>query len=271
MTTSTLSPLGETLLTPLYARAHAPDLLPELGFVDPHAVALIVRTQADTYNTLTDLSSVAGMVLRTMLYDRLTRQFAEAHPDAVVVSVGVGLCARNLRLGPQLRGVDWFGIDLPDVVDLRLELMPADEMPLVAASVGQPGFLRHIRHEDRPTLVLAEGVLPYLTPWEVRTFLRECATLPAGSQLVADVFHPMVATFSLHPISWATGAPMKSGAVSARDLAGQAPGLEVVDEFELFNQIGGAPWMWAAWTKAVTWGGRLYCVAQLRTTGLDTG
>ena len=260
---SALSPVGKTLLTPLYARAHAADLLPELGFIDQHAVALIVRTGAEPYELLTDLSSVAGMVTRTMLFDQLVREFTARHPDALVVSAGVGLCARNLRLGADMRQVDWVGVDLPDVVGLRLDLMPTDPMPLVSASVGAPGFLDGLDVDGRPTLVLAEGVLPYLSSAQVRVFLSECAGLPPGSQLVADVFHPMVAAFRMHPITWATGAPMRSGAAGAQDLARTVPGLRVAGQYDVLERLAGAPAMWAAWARAATWGGRPYTVAHL--------
>lgn len=263
VSTSALSPLGKTLLTPLYARAYAADLLPELGFIDQHAVALIVRVHAKRHELLTDLSSVAGMVMRTMLFDQLTREFTARYPNALIVAAGVGLCARNLRLAADMRSADWVGVDLPEVIALRGELMPADPMPLVAASVGRPGFLDEVDVDGRPTLVLAEGVLPYLSPAEVRVFLTECTRLPVGSQIVADVFHPIVSTFAMHPISWATGAPMRSGASSARDLASTVPGLRVAGEHDFMERIGGIPELWAAWTRSITWGGRLYTVAQL--------
>lgn len=263
-----LTPVEETLLTPLWARAYAGDMLPELGFIDQHAVALIVRIDAPRSRILTDPDSVAGMVLRTIVFDRLTQEFVKRHPDAAIVSVGVGLCARNLRLGPSFPStVSWYGVDLPEVVALRHDLMPTDEMPLVTASIGEPGFLDKLDLAGRPTLVLAEGVLMYLESGEVHTFLSECAEqLMPGSQVIADIFHPIVVASGMHPISWATGASLKSGVVDAAHLARIVPGFVAVGEHDVFEHIGTPYWLASTWTRWLTLGGRIYCVARLQRT-----
>ncbi|MER6202074.1 hypothetical protein ABT234_32495 [Streptomyces sp. NPDC001586] len=46
-------------------------------------------------------------------------------PDAVVVSVGIGLDTRAERLAGALPpSVTWLGVDMPEVVDLRATLLP---------------------------------------------------------------------------------------------------------------------------------------------------
>ncbi|MCY0920944.1 hypothetical protein OS965_22630 [Streptomyces sp. H27-G5] len=50
----------------------------------------------------------------------LTREFTAAHPNAVVVAAGTGLCTRAQRLaGAVPPGVSRVGVDFPEVVDLR--------------------------------------------------------------------------------------------------------------------------------------------------------
>ncbi|WP_208719834.1 class I SAM-dependent methyltransferase [Amycolatopsis circi] len=74
--------------------------------------------------------------------------------------------SRAFRLDPP-SGVRWFDVDLPDVIALRRKLYSADDgYRTIAASVTDSGWLDEIP-ADRPTLILAEGLLRYLREAEV--------------------------------------------------------------------------------------------------------
>lgn len=61
-----LGVVGETLLTPLYARANAERLLPGIGLRDPLAAGLLERAGHDPARVLTDRSNLAGALHRTL-------------------------------------------------------------------------------------------------------------------------------------------------------------------------------------------------------------
>lgn len=258
----------ETMLTPLWARAHARDVVPELGFDDPFARALLDRVEVDTDRVLTDHGNVAGTIHRTITLDDIVRAFVDVHPEAVVITAGCGLCARDRRLGPEVGDdVTWIGVDAGPVLAWRRTLVPDDPSTLVEASVAAPGWLRAVPVAGRPTLVLAEGVLMYLGDDEVRHFLTSVATLPNGSQIGADVFHPRIARSGRHPIVKATGAEFRSGVRDGAELAGLVPGLELVAEHDVMERIGRPHRLAARAFRLATRGGRAYHVAQLRVTG----
>ena len=269
MTTATpLDPVAETLLTPLWARAHAPEVVPDLGFHDPYAADLLDRTGFDSDRVLTDHGNVAGTIHRTLVLDDLVRSFAHRHADAVVVSAGCGLCARDRRLGPDLPAtVTWIGVDAPEVLDVRRDLVDDDPSTLVEASVDDPGWLDDVPVGDRPAIVLAEGVLMYLDDAGLRGFLTGAARLRAGSEVAADVFHPKVASSDRHPIVKATGARFRSGARDGAELAGLVPGFELVAEHDVMERIGRPHRVAAKAFSVATRGGRMYHLAQLRVTG----
>lgn len=266
MPPSTWDPVEETLLTPLWARAHAAEVAPEVGFSDPFATALLDEVGFDSQRVLKDHGNVAGALHRTVVFDDLVRRFVARHGErAVVVSAGCGLCARDRRLGAGLpAGVRWIGVDTAEVIAVRARLVPDDRCELVAVSVDDAGWVGSLDIGDRPAIVLAEGVLMYLDDEGLRGFLGGVAALASGSEAVADVFHPRIAKSGRHPIVKATGAQFRSGAGRGTGLAALAPGLELVAEHDVMERIGRAQRVMANTFRTLTRGSRIYYVAQLR-------
>lgn len=268
MDATTLGPVEQTLLTPLWARANAPEVTPELRSSDPYAADLLARAGADGVGVLTDHSNVAGAIHRTLVLDDVVRGFARRRPDGVVVSAGCGLCARDRRLAPDLPStVSWVGVDAAEVVAVRRSLVPEDGSTLVAGSGAAADWTAALPLDDRPTLVVAEGVLMYLDDAGLRGFLTGAASLPAGSEVAADVFHSKVALSDEHPIVKATGATFLPGVRDGAELAGLVPGLALVAEHDVMERIGRAQRLAAKAFRTATRGGRMYHVAHLRVTG----
>ncbi|MFD5557104.1 class I SAM-dependent methyltransferase [Streptomyces sp. NPDC127068] len=268
-----LNGVSVTLLTPLYGRAHAADLLPGTTFRDPLAARLLARIDYRLPEVLTDRGNAVGSVHRAIVLDGITTEFAARHPDGVVLSAGIGLDTRAHRLDDRIPdSVTWLGVDLPDVVRLRRTLLPDDPVTLLAASVTEPGWHDTLtaRTSDRPVLVLAEGLLMYFAPDQVRFFLDSCRTaFGPGTELSGDYFHPRIALSDRHPIVKATGARFRSGAPDGRHLAATAPGWHVVAEHPVMERIGPVHRAVAGLFRLVTLGSRPYAVAHLKADAPD--
>jgi O-methyltransferase involved in polyketide biosynthesis len=186
-----LSRVEETMLFTLYGRAldarsaspvlgdrWADDVLRRLGPVG----AKVRLTAADRYLT----------VLRARRMDGWTRAFLARHPDATVLQLACGLDSRAFRVDVPA-GVRWFDVDLPEVVAIRRGLYPARAgYTTIAASVTGDGWLDQVP-TDRPTLVVAEGLLMYLAEDDVDRLLeRLSGRIPRG-ELVFDVLPPSIA------------------------------------------------------------------------------
>ncbi|MGV9268268.1 hypothetical protein ACWDRR_26795 [Kitasatospora sp. NPDC003701] len=65
-----LTGVAKTLLTPLYGRAHADRLLPDGGFHDPLAAAVLAGTGFRPDEVLTDRSNAVGAIHRAIVFDR---------------------------------------------------------------------------------------------------------------------------------------------------------------------------------------------------------
>jgi O-methyltransferase involved in polyketide biosynthesis len=267
-----LGVVGETLLTPLYAKAKASEIVPEAGFEDPLAARLLARVGYDLDRVLTDHGNVAGAIRRTQAIDEVTAAFAAAHPDAQVVSVGIGLCTRHDRLAGRVpAGARWIGVDTADVVDLRRELLPDDPVELHAASIADPAWAGGIDPE-RPTLVIAEGVLMYLDAGGLASFLAGGRDrFGPGTEVVGDHFHPKVASSDRHPIVRATGARFLSGVRNGRELADLVDGYELVAELPVMELLGSAQRTAARAFRLASRGGRIYAVSHLRVAAAGPG
>jgi O-methyltransferase involved in polyketide biosynthesis len=95
-----------------------------------------------------------------MLDDRV-RAFIRGHPDAVVVDLGAGLDSGFYRVDPP-PSVDWYSLDLPGILALRDEVLPADpHSHSVPVSVAEKRWPEGIPG-DRPTMLVADGLFAFL-------------------------------------------------------------------------------------------------------------
>jgi O-methyltransferase len=267
-----LSLVGETLLTPLYAKANAQRLLPGAGFDDPLAARLLNAMDYDPERVPTGHNTVAGAVYRTMALDDATVVFARQHPTGQVVSAGIGLCTRHARLAGRIPDtIDWYGVDTDDVIQLRRELLPDDPVHLAAASIIDPAWTTML-DAARPTLLIAEGVLMYLDPAGLTGFLGSAREhFGAGLDLVADYFHPKLAFSGTRPIVRRTGVQFRSGARNGAALAALTPGYTLVAEYPVMERIGPARHLAARAFQTLSGGGRAYAIAHLRSVPAAEG
>ncbi|WP_423464373.1 class I SAM-dependent methyltransferase [Promicromonospora sp. MS192] len=181
-----LSPVQETLLLTLYARAQdsrAP--APILG--DTLAAAIADRIAQDTGYDFGRLkvrpSLVASTALRAKKLDDVVRQFTTTHPEAVVVDLGCGLDTRMARCTPPA-GVDWYDVDLPQVTELRQQYLPG-RSHLVATDITAESW-SEVLPDDRPTMIVAEGVLPFLPGDSFPAMIRQLTTRLRAGELALN-------------------------------------------------------------------------------------
>lgn len=181
-----LTPLEKTLLITLKGRAL--DSMAKTSFLrDDLAADLAGRLDHDLGTVSLGLGVQEGIVIRTSMLDRAVDAFVRAHPDAVVVELGSGLETRMSRLDPPVT-VDWFDVDLPDVIALRGAMMPVRENAHpVGASLLDPQWTETVP-ADRPTILVADGLLGFLSEKEITNLLRRITGHFAGGQLVTNAY-----------------------------------------------------------------------------------
>lgn len=99
-----------------------------------------------------------------------------------------------MRASPNVR---WIDVDQPRVVEARARLLPRPpgDYTLRALQVTKSGWLRDLPN-DRPTLVVAEGLFPFLTATEGKQVLHDIASYFSRGEIITDHVSPMVALLS---------------------------------------------------------------------------
>ncbi|MFC5826101.1 class I SAM-dependent methyltransferase [Nonomuraea insulae] len=169
-------------------------------------------------------------VVRAKAHDDWARSFLADHPDAVVLHLGCGLDARVYRIDPPAT-VDWYDLDYPSVIELRRRFLPPREhYTLIGSSVTDLAWLERVSH-DRPVLMIAEGLVPYLTETDVRRLLTSVVdAFPAGQIQIDTVPVWAWRTSKWDPTLRKYGARFHSGFNDPAELANWHPRLEYVDE-----------------------------------------
>jgi O-methyltransferase involved in polyketide biosynthesis len=225
-----LTPVQKTLMITLKGRAlDSRSARPILS--DPLAAALLDRLDYDTDTVRLGPGVQIGIAIRTGILDRAVDAFVRAHPDAVVVELGCGLETRMFRIDPPAT-VDWYDVDLPEVVALREELLPhRANAHSIGRSALDPRWTDTIP-PDRPTVVVGDGFFGFLTEEQNRRVLARITDHFARGELVANAYTRIAARMAAS-YTGSVGMPKgfrAFGFDDPRHLSELNPRLAFVDE-----------------------------------------
>lgn len=169
-------------------------------------------------------------VVRAKAFDDWARAFLADQPEAVVLNLGCGLDARVYRVDP-VAAVDWYDLDYPTVIEMRHRFLPSREHhTLIGSDVTDLAWLATIPH-GRPVLMIAEGLVPYLTEADARRLLTSVIdAFPAGQILFDTVSVSAWHASKWDPLGRKYNARFQCGFDDPSALAGWHPRLEFVDE-----------------------------------------
>ncbi|MEP9374297.1 class I SAM-dependent methyltransferase [Mesorhizobium sp. KR1-2] len=242
----------ETLLITLYGKAlesRRADTL--LG--DCFADEAIGRIDYDFSRLEVDANLAASLAIRASTLDAWIRAFLAAHPDAIVLELGCGLDTRVFRIDPD-DGVEWFDIDFPEVMELRRKLYPAHRSCRpIASSVTVPEWLAQVPR-DRPAMVVAEGLTPYLTSEEGPRLVAWLVSHLGSGELICDVYSELGLKFvRLSPSFRATGAEIHWAIDDPHELELAAPGLTLIEDIPAYRPEHAARMDWSAGWIVLVW------------------
>lgn len=216
-----------TNLCTLYLRAYE-NRSPASILGDAAAAEAVDRIEYDWDRMRRSMRPASNQYLVTMRakqFDDWSADFLRRHPNAVVLHLGCGMDTRAFRLRPP-EDVLWFDIDQPDVIALRRKLYDdRDGYRMIGSSVAEEAWLDEIP-ADRPTLMVAEGLLMYLTEPEVRRLLQNLTDRFGGGELLFDTTSPMGPRLS----KVLTKGITKWGIADARELQRWNPRLRFLEQ-----------------------------------------
>jgi O-methyltransferase involved in polyketide biosynthesis len=199
---------------------------------DPKAVELVGQLHYDFSGVQRLKDEQVNYVLRMREFDRLARVFLAEHPGGVIVDLGCGLDTRFERIDNGR--VEWYGLDLPEVIELRKELL--DETPrshFIGCSVLDNAWLEPVSvHGQRPFLFLAEGVFMYLEGAQVKSLVLTLRDRFPGAELAFDAYSPIhVWRHNLQTSTSKISFPARWGIWHGQEIEGWGDGIHLLDEW----------------------------------------
>jgi O-methyltransferase involved in polyketide biosynthesis len=176
-----LAGVSETMLWTLYARATEAQR-PDGILSDPACVGIF---RAIDYDFMRHFGIPDGILAaRAAEIDQALRKWLVHNPDGCVVSLGEGLETQALRVdNGRMR---WLSVDLPDAIRLRERfLKPTERFRHIATGALDPAWADSV-DGSRGVFIVAQGLLMYLHPDEVRKVFCTIADRFPGAEMVFD-------------------------------------------------------------------------------------
>ncbi len=245
----TLIGVPEALLVTFYLRAmesQRPDAL----IKDEKAEALVKKvSDAGLYDFdrikslhLSEANKLV-IILRNRELDRYAQDFLARNPEAVVVHIGCGLDSRFERVcseKPDIEQVEWYDLDLPDVIKLRRKLIGEEGgcYHLLGCSVLEDAWLDRVSvHRQRPFLFLAEGVFMYFAEAQVKSLVLTLRDHFPGAELVFDALSPIhVWRHNLQMRTFKVAIHVRWGIWRGQEIEGWGNDIRLLDEWGFFDQ-----------------------------------
>jgi O-methyltransferase involved in polyketide biosynthesis len=247
--------VSETLLIPLYARAietlsknpvindkKAVEITAELNkFFSTSSSPLHKQLAKGKIRRLSNQKLAAFLSIRSRKFDSYCQDFLRRNPNATIVELGCGLSSRFSRIVNKT--VEWFDLDLPEVIDIRNKFFK--ETPryhMIASSVLDFKWMEHIPTKD--VLFIAEGLLMYLHEEDVKSLIFKLQQKFPGCELVCEVENTFVIN-TLKKKRWrkkfqrdhhlGTNVTMYFGIENGNDLEQWGKGIKFLDEWTIFD------------------------------------
>jgi O-methyltransferase involved in polyketide biosynthesis len=237
-----LNGVAETLLIPLYNRAMESQR-PDAMMKDEKAVAFVTQMSYDFDQVRKIRMFEANKVARIMLtreIARYAREFLSRHPEAVVVHIGCGLDSRFERVAERNSRVEWYDLDLPDVIGLRRKFIgdEGERYHLLSCSVLEDAWLEAVKvHSQRPFLFLAENVFVYFREAQVKSLVLRLRDHFPGAELVFDGWTPFFVWLGNRQLSSSKfSGLLQWGFWRSQAIEGWGEGIHLLGQWGFFDQ-----------------------------------
>jgi O-methyltransferase involved in polyketide biosynthesis len=180
-------------------------------------------------------TTIVGVCARTLIIDQIVRSCCETDARLMLVNLGEGFDNRFQRVDNG--SIACLDVELPEVARLRAGLIAeSPRRRLIAASASDSTWMDAIGGGFQTVLIVAEGVLMYLSEQAVRALFAALANRFPGAHFVFDTFAPGIAKFSarfeLGPLM---DARYRWGVRHAAELEHWGTGYKLLERRSVFN------------------------------------
>jgi O-methyltransferase involved in polyketide biosynthesis len=215
------------LCRPLYVRAKETGVQnPVLR--DPKAVEIFNCLGLDAAIMDGSLLNSYVILTRTVIIDHAVKNFC-AKQAGIVINLGAGLDTRVVRLGNGK--TSWYEVDIPEIMAFRrLFISESTGVRFLAKALLDRAWIKEFanREAETPVLIIAEGLLSYLTATEARQLLNLLAENFPGAEMYCDVVQSGLVGRGTPPF-------FKWGLNKAKEIEQLHPRLKLIEHWSIKN------------------------------------
>lgn len=181
----------ETMIQTLYARAKETQK-PDAKIKDEIAAEIVKKLDYDFSKADKDKTMSLGVIARTIVLDRMVKEYLKTHTNAIVVNIACGLDTRCYRMkGNYLR---WYNLDLPETMNIRSRFLKENgPVYQIAKSAMDASYTDEIAYHGEDVLVIIEGLTMYLSEKDVRQMFSVIEKSFQKATVMVETMSPFMA------------------------------------------------------------------------------
>ena len=223
-----LSGVPETMLQTVYARAK--ESCGRGAIHDAKAEEIIEKLDYDFSLADKDTAMRSGVIARTIVLDRLTKEWLGTNPGAVVVNIACGLDTRCYRMSGYAH---WYNLDLPETMAVREKLLlESGEISQIVMS-AMDDWGGEIKEQNAPVLIIIEGLTMYLSEADVQQIFTVISRRFKAATVFAETMNPMIVKHFKEKSIEGSNAKFAWGVKNGKALAELLPEFQFIEEHSL--------------------------------------
>jgi O-methyltransferase involved in polyketide biosynthesis len=188
MISQRLKGVPKTLLIPLWARATESKRRDAI-IKDELALQMVSQIDFDFSQFEKEWATQLYVAIRTEILDKAVKGFIAKYPDAVIINLGCGLDTRFFRVDNGT--IQWYDLDLPEPIRIKRQFFTAsDRYHMIDKSVFDYPWIKEITIDNRPVLIIAEGLLMYFQESEVKDLMNTLVKAFPKAEMLLEMVTP---------------------------------------------------------------------------------
>lgn len=223
-----LSGVPETMLQTIYARAK--ESRGRRAIHDAKAEEIIEKLDYDFSLADKDTAMRSGVIARTIVLDRMTKEWLASHPGAVVVNIACGLDTRCYRMSGYAH---WYNLDLPETMAVREKLLPESGTISQITMSAMEDWGSEISEQNVPVLIVIEGLTMYLSERNIQRIFTVISSRFSNATVFVETMNPTIVRHFKEKSIDASHARFTWGVKDGPALAALLPDFGFVEEHSL--------------------------------------
>ncbi|MBO6114762.1 MAG: class I SAM-dependent methyltransferase [Lachnospiraceae bacterium] len=228
-----ISGVPETMIQTLYARAKESKKKNHFIY-DEQAIDIVSKLDYDFSKADKDMKMSSGVIARTIMLDKMVKEYISKHPEATVVNIACGMDTRVYRVDNEK--IRWYNIDLPETINIRKRFFDEDgRIKMIACSAMDEKWGDEIGETEGDVLVVIEGLTMYLSEADVKKILDIISSRFSNNNvtLFIEFMSPFVVKRIKEKSIDQSGAKFTWGVSSGKEIAALSDKISFVEDKSL--------------------------------------